>query len=198
MKADLAQRWMAAFYAAVEDDLLLASQLRDASLASDLKTWTAALTVAVVRSVQALDLLAAAKGHRGTALPVAQEEYLGQDVMAFAPGERGWRLPIAVFELENAVDDQRVAYSLWKVLALRASLRVVFCYRRDGGQAPALVSWLADQVVAPLPVADRTRVEGTTLLTVGSRAEAATFPYGFFRSWKLSSNTGRFERFARS
>jgi hypothetical protein len=198
MKADLAQRWLAAFYAAVEGDPLLTSQLRDASLASDLKTWTAALTISVVRSVQALDLLAAAKGHRGTALPLAQEEYLGQDVMAFAPGERGWRMPVAVFELENAADDQRVAYSLWKTLAIRASLRVVFCYRQDSGQAPALVAWLADQVVAPLPVADRTRVEGTTLLTVGSRAEAVTFPYGFFQSWKLSSNTGRFERFARS
>ncbi len=198
MKAELAQRWLAAFYAAVEDDAVLASQLRDASLASDLKAWTAALTVAVVRSLHALDLLAAAKGHRGTALPLAQEEYLGQDVMAFAPGERGWRMPIAVFELENAADDQRVAYSLWKTLAVRASLRVVFCYRRDGGETPALVTWLADQVIAPLPVAERTRVEGTTLLTVGSRAEAATFPYGFFQSWKLSSNTGRFERFARS
>jgi len=198
MKAELAQRWLAAFYAAIEDDAALASQLRDASLASDLKAWTAALTVAVVRSLQALDLLASAKGHRGTALPLAQEEYLGQDVMAFAPGERGWRMPVAVFELENAADDQRVAYSLWKTLSVRASLRVVVCYRQDGGEAPALVSWLADQVVAPLPVADRTRIEGTTLLTVGSRAEVATFPYGFFQSWKLSSNTGRFERFTRS
>jgi hypothetical protein len=198
MKAELAQRWLAAFYAAIEDDAVLARLLRDASLASDLKAWTAALTVSVVRSLQALDLLAAAKGHRGTALPLAQEEYLGQDVMAFAPGERGWRLPVAVFELENSADDQRVAYSLWKTLAVRASLRVVFCYRQDAGEAPALVSWLADQVIAPLPVPDRTRVEGTTLLTVGSRAEAATFPYGFFQSWKLSSNTGRFERFTRS
>jgi hypothetical protein len=144
MKAELAQRWLAAFYAAVEDDAVLASQLRDASLASDLKAWTAALTVSV------------------------------------------------------AADDQRVAYSLWKTLSVRASLRVVFCYRRDGGEAPALVSWLADQVVAPIPVVDRTRVEGTTLLTVGSRADAATFPYGFFQTWKLSSNTGRFERFTRS
>lgn len=198
MRPDLAQRWLAAFYAVLEDDAVLAGQLRDASLAADLKAWTAALTVTVVRSLRALDLLAAAKGHRGTALPLAQEEYLGQDVMAFAPGERGWRMPVAVFELENAADDQRVAYSLWKTLSVRSSLRVVFCYRQDGSEAPALVSWLADQVIGPLAVADRMRVEGATLLTVGTRADAATFPYGFFQSWKLSSNTGRFEPFARS
>jgi hypothetical protein len=95
MKAELAQRWLAAFYATVEDDGVLANQLRDASLVSDLKTWTAALTVAVVRSLQALHLLAAAKGRRGTALPLAQGKYPGQDVMAFARGERGWRMPVA-------------------------------------------------------------------------------------------------------
>src|SRR4030095_2923872 len=104
---ELAQRWLEAFYTAVESDAALANQLRDASLASDLKAWTAALTIAVVRSLQALDLLAGAKGHRCKALPLAQEEYLGQDVMAFAAGEPGWRLPVAVFELENAAHDQR-------------------------------------------------------------------------------------------
>ncbi len=198
MTADLAQRWLRAFYAALESDGALATQLRDATLASDLKLWTTALTVAVVRSVESLDLLAAAKGHRGSALPLAQEEYLGQDVMAFAPGPPTWRLPAAVFELENAADDRRVAYSLWKTLSVRASLRVVFCYRRDADRAPGLVTWLTEQVIAPIALPDRTKIEGITLLTVGSRAEAPTFPYGFFNSWKLNFNTGRFERFARS
>jgi hypothetical protein len=41
-------------------------------------------------------------------------------------------------------------------------------------------------------------LDGTTIVTVGSRNEASTFPYGFFESWKLNSNTGRFERFPRS
>lgn len=197
MTGDLAQRWLTAFYASVEADVMLATDLREASLASELRTWTTALTTAVVRSLRAIGLVAAAKGHRGP-LPVAQGEYLGQDVMAFAPGELGWRLPVAIFELENSADDRRVAYSLWKTLCVRSSLRVVFCYRRDANQAPGLVSWLVDQVISPIPVGERTTLEGTTLVTVGSRAEAVTFPYGFFASWKLNTNTGRFERFARS
>jgi hypothetical protein len=40
-------------------------------------------------------------------------------------------------------------------------------------------------------------LEGETLVVVGSRNDSATFPFGFFQTWKLNSNTGRFERFAR-
>lgn len=32
-------------------------------------------------------------------------------------------------ELENSRDSERIAYSLWKVLCVRAELRIVFCYR---------------------------------------------------------------------
>ncbi len=197
MSDELARRWSKAFYAVLEADRALAAELREASLASDLRTWTAALTLTTVRSLRAIELATAARGHRGP-LPIAQGEYLNLDVMAFVPGEPSWRMPVAGFELENSADDRRVAYSLWKTLCVRSSLRGVFCYREDGQDAPALVSWLADQVVSPLPIETRTRLEGTTLVTVGSRAEAATFPYGFFESWKLNPNTGRFERFPRS
>jgi hypothetical protein len=198
MIADLANRWQAAFYSNLVGDSALAGTLRDASLGADRRTWTSALTGAVVRAFETIGLNAAAKGHPGTALPLGQQEYLGQDVMVFTPGPEGWRFPIAVCELENAADDDRVAYSLWKTLCIRAQLRMVFCYRRDPSDSSALVSTLADGVVSSLAVADRTRLDGETLVTVGSRNEANTFPYGFFESWKLNLNTGRFERFPRS
>jgi predicted GTPase len=44
------------------------------------------------------------------------------------------RIPISVFELENSPVNDLVAYSLWKVLCVRASLRVVFCYRQDASE----------------------------------------------------------------
>ena len=34
--------------------------------------------------------------------------------------------------------------------------------------------------------------DGETLVVVGSRAEAETFPYGFFSWWLLDGNTGTF------
>jgi hypothetical protein len=107
--------------------------LKAASVAEDLKTWTACLTAAVVASCRQLDWPAAAKGHRLAELPQAGQEYLGIDVMAFpdATDAGRWRLPLAAFELENHPTDDRVAYSLWKVLCIRAPLRVVFAFRRD-------------------------------------------------------------------
>ena len=48
-----------------------------------------------------------------------------------------------------------------------------------------------------MPIAERTNLEGETVVVVGSRNEADTFPYGFFQAWKLNTNTGLFERFAR-
>ena len=35
-------------------------------------------------------------------------------------------------------------------------------------------------------------LSGETLVVVGSRDESATFPYGFFKWWKLDTNTGTF------
>ena len=74
----------------------------------------------------------AARGHRSDLLPVARSEYLALDIVAFeTTGDRRWRFPVAVFELENSPADDLVAYALWKILCVRASLRVMFCYRRD-------------------------------------------------------------------
>jgi hypothetical protein len=128
-------------------------------------------------------------------LPIARSEYLGLDVVAFeASGDRRWRFPVAVFELENGREDDRVAYSLWKVLCVRASLRVVFCYRRDAAEGSSLVRHLSEQVAHAMEIQDRAALTGETLLVVGSHSEAATFPYGFFRSWLFDTNLGKFAR----
>ena len=193
----LATRWASQFYATLADDRPAADALRDASLSSNLARWTATLTGVVVRSFERIGLAAAGKGYRCSVLPVKRNEYLSQDVMAFPAAATAWRFPAAVCELENAVDADLVAYSLWKVLCVRCGLRVVFCYRPDPSAGPAFVSQLATAVVDAMPVADRAALEGETVVVVGSRNESSTFPYGFFQAWKLNCNTGRFERFAR-
>jgi hypothetical protein len=101
---------------------------------------------------------------------------------------------VAVFELENSADDDLVAYSLWKVLCVRAKLRVVFCYRRDAPKGNALVKHLSEQVAHAMELQDRTALTGDTMLVVGSRSEAATFPYGFFKNWLFDTNVGKFAR----
>lgn len=193
----LATSWVSQFYATLGDDRAVADALREASLRSDLTRWTATLTGTVVRSFEKLGLAAAGKGYRCAVLPVKRNEYLSQDVMAFPVEGCAWRFPAAVCELENSADSDLVAYSLWKVLCVRCRLRVVFCYRPDPTAGPAFVASLASNVVASMPIAERAVLEGETLVIVGSRNESSTFPYGFFQAWKLSSNTGRFERFAR-
>lgn len=193
----LATQWMSQFFATLAHDRLAADELKDASIRADLARWTATLTTAVVRSFERMGWASAGKGHRCTALPVKRNEYLSQDVMAFAESGSGWRFPIAVCELENSSDANLVAYSLWKVLCVRCLLRIVFCYRPDSTDGPAFVASLGRDVVGAMPIAERASLEGETLIVVGSRNDAGTFPYGYFQTWKLNTNTGRFERFAR-
>ena len=88
-------------------------------------------------------------------------------------------------------DGDPIACSLWKVLSVRADLRIVFCYRPDATKAPALMRNLAKDVVAALDVDSRLRLS-PTLVVGGCRDEAATFPYGFFKWWALETNTGAF------
>lgn len=197
MSAELTTAWASQLFATLENDRGLATELREASISASLGRWTIALTRAVVESFEAMDMPAAGKGHRCSILPVGRQEYLALDVTAFWSTGRGWQFPAAVCELENATDDARIAYSLWKVLCVRANLRAVFCYRPELEAAPTLVAQLADEVVGALPIEERVAVRGDTLVIVGSRSDAATFPYGFFQFWRLNANTGRFERFAR-
>ena len=118
----------------VVQEPLTAAPLKAASLAEDLKAWTACLTSTVVTSCGQLGWSAATRGCRLAELPHAGGQvYLGIDVIAFGGANDNvrWRLPVAAFELENDRTDDRVAYSLWKVLCVRANLRVVFAFRHD-------------------------------------------------------------------
>ena len=188
---------MSQFFATLNDDRSATDELRDASLRSELGRWTTSLTTVVVRTFQALGMPTTAKGHVCTVLPMKQQEYLGQDVMAFPPESPGWQFPAAVCELENAASDERVAYSLWKVLCVRCQLRLVFCYRPEPKSGVPLVVWLGNSVVNTIPIAERATLAGETVVVMGSRNEASTFPYGFFQAWKLNTNTGQFQRLAR-
>jgi len=169
-----------------------AEPLRTAAQEERLADWTRALTRAVVEACEALGWTASAKGHTLQLLPVARSEYLALDAMAFADGQKRWRFPVAVCELENSMNDDRVAYSLWKVLCVRADLRAVFCYRRSPEEGAALVRFLRDEVVHAMALAGRVGLEGETLLVVGCKNESSTFPYGFFKWWRLETNTGTF------
>ncbi len=172
-----------------------ARDLKAASLEARLKDWTASLAQAVVATGEAHGWKVAAKGHLLARMPQPQEEYLGIDAMAFEDDRSQWLFPVAVLELENSSKDQRVAYSLWKLLNLRARLRVLFCYRPSVEGGTALVRHMERSVVHSMTIPDRVGLGGETLAVVGYRSKADTFPDGFFRWWSLESNTGEFELF---
>ena len=187
--------WRDAFLDVVQQPTT-AAPLKAASLAEDLRAWTACLTSAVVASCRQIGWLAAAKGHRLSELPQAGQEYLGIDVMAFSaePGPGRWRFPIAVFELENHRTDDRVAYSLWKVLCVRAPLRVVFAFRRDWEASRRSVNAICEDVIGSLSVTERAALSGETMLVIGNRGDGETFPWGYFKFWMLDPNVGRFDK----
>lgn len=200
--------WLDAFFE-VLGTRDVADPLKAAALDERLGEWTRLLTTAVVEASAKTGWVAAAKGHALRLLPKVGQEYLGLDVMAFrlpqadpegAEGQDGpitsgrWPMPVAVFELENSRDDDRVAYSLWKVLVARAPLRVVFAYRADWGSGRTLVQGLAKAVIEPLPIPERERLDGDTLILLGSRGEGDTFPHGFFKVWRLDAGVGAFRK----
>jgi hypothetical protein len=189
--------WREAFLNVIQEPKV-AAPLKEASLAEDLKTWTRFLTSAVVSSCQHLGWIAAAKGHRLAELPQPGQEYLSIDVMAFpATSVAGrWRLPVAAFELENHRTDDRVAYSLWKVLCLRADLRVVFAFRRDWQESRRSVESIGNDVIGSLTVPERMALSGQTSIIIGNRGDGETFPWGYFKTWLLNTNVGRFEKIA--
>ena len=196
---------MDAFFEVLSDPEV-APPLKAAAIEQRLADWTRLLTRAVVRGCRDVGWNAAAKGHRLALLPKAGEEYLGLDVMAFGPhrplpdGEddqfpkERWPLPEAVFELENSQDDDRVAYSLWKVLCTRAPLRIVFGYRPDWETGRVLVHAIAEAVVRPIPIPVRCSLGGDTLMLLGSRGEGETFPYGYFKVWRLDPAAAVFRK----
>jgi hypothetical protein len=190
-KQSIDEQWRAAFLQTVEQHER-AQPLKDAALAGRLGAWTKELTAVAVSTCQSLGWQASAKGHRLELLPVTGSEYLGIDVMAFAQGKTRWRFPAAVIELENSQSDDRVAYSLWKVLCLRADLRIVFCYRRNTSKGSALMRSLREEAIEAIGLAGRMKLEGETLVVIGSYDSSSTFPYGFFKWLRLDNNTGTF------
>jgi hypothetical protein len=194
MSVSLARHWYEKFMETVQSHDS-SGLLKEAAVRARLGPWTAALTSVVCATCESMGWKAAAKGNRSHLLPVSGEEYLDLDVVAFQPaGDHRWRFPVAAIELENSRADDRVAYSLWKVLCTRADLRVVFCYRKDSVESTGLVRHLSEQVTAAMGIRERTQIGGETMLVVGSRNESATFPYGFFKEWQLDTNLGRFAR----
>lgn len=187
----LADEWRTAFWTRIQE-YKNSNSLRDAALSGKLRLWTSEMTAVVVSTMSSMGWKSAAKNYRLDLLPKTGNEYLGIDVMGFSDEGRKWSFPAVAVELENSKKDDRIAYSLWKVLCVRADLRVVFCYRKEPGEGSTLVHSLGRDVVKAMDVSNRAVLEGETVVVVGSRNDSETFPYGFFKWWKLDSNTGTF------
>jgi hypothetical protein len=186
----LAQDWRTTFTTTIQQTVY-AQPLQRAFIEGK-KIWTLHMTRAVVSACDSMGWEPAAVGYKGKTLPIVKSEYLSIDVTAFRPDQQKWSFPIAVFELENQQDDDYVAYNLWKLLCVRASLRVLYCYRPHGTSALELKQLLTDEVVGAMPVHERVELSGSTLVVVGSYSKQDTFPYGYFNWWKLDKNTGKF------
>lgn len=164
--------------------------LKQAALSGELCLWTEDLTQVVVMACRAMGWQASAKGHPIPAIPVNTSEFLSLDVTAFEPSDRQWPMPIAIMELEN--QGGRVPYSLWKVLCVRAQLRVVFGYSRTTEERASVIKSLQSTVLFDVGPARLMGIEGETLVVVGSRDQADQFPYGYFKWWQLDNRSGNF------
>jgi hypothetical protein len=61
----------------------------------------------------------------------------------------GWGpfvLPRAVVELENDIKHDKISYDLWKILCIRAPIRVLVCYQGDAGKVKTLRKKLEDVI----------------------------------------------------
>lgn len=193
---DCLTNWRAEFSNQIQQPGL-SEDLKRAALSEELSSWTSSLTTAVVRSCESLGWDAAAKWNSSNRLPQPGKEYLSIDVTALPSKEERdipWPLPAAVFELENHRKDVRVAYSLWKVLCVRVMLRVVIAFRPDWERTRQLVGHLQEQVIGGLTPEQRVTLGGETVVVVGNRGEGETFPWGYFKFWRLDTNLGRFEK----
>jgi hypothetical protein len=193
LAATLAEAWRSRFFETVVSEEI-ASELKASSLDARLKDWTRVLSAAVVATCENQGWRVAARQHRLDRMPETREEYLGIDAMAFEASAAHWLFPIAAIELENSRRDDRIAYSLWKVLNIRAPLAAAFCYRPSADVGAVLVRHLAQTVVQSMSLDRRVGLTSETLVTVGYCNQAETFPYGFFK-WRLNVNTGEFEQF---
>jgi hypothetical protein len=174
--------WYKAFWREVRS-IRWADPLRDAAMKGRLSSWTKHLTGVVVATCQNLGWEAVARGHLADVLPVTKQEYLAIDVMAFPRADRpGWRRPVAVFELENQLNEEIIAYSLWKVSLIRCHMSAVFCYRQNPDEIGNLLSALTIGVMGEFAGVSRFE-ERATLLVVGTRSRGEDFPDGFFKPY---------------
>lgn len=186
-----------AFRDAIGDGLRqgdVSARFKQAATDALLEPWTTALTAVVVAACEATGLSASARGHKLDLLPVGRSEYLGLDVTAFSKGKERWRFATIIAELENSRREDLIAYSLWKVLSVRAELRLVFCYRENPGDISRLLKHLQLEVIDAMGVVSRTTLHGETMVVCGTRGAVDTFPHGYFAWWELNKNTGAFER----
>jgi len=194
----LAAGWRDSFLRHLENGDV-AEPLRQAAMTERLTDWTSLLTSVVVRSCGDFGWPVAAKGHPLVVLPQRGQEYLGIDVMAFPDFSSAsvaaprWPAPLAVFELENSRRDDRVAYSLWKVLSVHAKLHVVMAYRRTWEQAITLPNRVAADVLPGLRRSGESRLD-EVVFVMGSRSDGASFPWGYFKFWRLDHGVGRFAK----
>ncbi len=169
-----------------------AEPLRESALRGRLGAWTKHLTGAVVATCQSLGWVAIAKGYPAEVLPVPKQEYLAVDVMAFPRADRPtWRKPVAAFELENRLELEAIAYSVWKVSVVRCFFGGVFCYRQQAEGIKDLLVDLTQGVMAdlyPPPQPPGAKL----LLVVGTRSKAEDFPDGFFKPYLWDGAIGRF------
>jgi hypothetical protein len=189
-KESLSSFWRSTFYSILRSDPNSAI-LKQASLDEDLETWTKELTVIVIKTCTQMGWQCAAKNNKSSALPIRRNEYLSIDVMAFPEKESRWKFPVAVFELENQQKDEFIEYAFWKTICVRADLRVLFCYRKTPDEGARLVTKLNREVLDALQPEDKLNVEGETIICIGNRQHAGTFPYDFFRWWHLDKNLGK-------
>jgi len=185
-------QFRSAFFDVVQQPEYAAS-LKDASIRKAKREWTQTMTSVVVAVCQSQNWIAAAKGYAMQSLPEARSEYLGIDVIGFERDSQRWSFPIVAIELENSQNDNRIAYSLWKVLCLRTKLRMVFCYRPSPEAGPDLIRFLNTDVLDSMKMEERLNLDGNTIVVMGYRNKSDTFPYGFFRWWILDTNIGKFE-----
>ena len=195
MKGELFTSWHTAFVEVIRASSI-GDPLRDASVAGKRKAWTASLTAAVVQSCQRMQWQAAGQKHKLELLPQHGQEYLSLDVMGFdSNAAKGrWPMPVAVFELENDRTDDRVAYSLWKVLCVKAPLRVVFAFRTDWEAGRKSVQNIGQDLIGSLSPQQLHDLRGDTAIIFGNRGEGEHFPDGFFKCWLLDTERGKFER----
>lgn len=186
--------WYGAFMLTVQNHEM-AAPLREAAQKTSLGKWTETMTAAVTETCRAMGWQPVAKGSPCDFLPEPKQEYLGIDVMAFdGGGDTPWKFPVAVFELENSPHDDRVAYSLWKVMCIRSRMKVMICYRKNSEDGNLLVQRLKTEVIDSMGLKDRYGMEGDIVIIVGTKDETPAFPYGFFKCWALDKNTGKFVR----